>query len=250
MTGAPASFFRFDALKAPGDMRPLDVPSIPLSSAQSGSGNRGWAFATWIQIAPPPAGEARNSSILLARFSSSASVMDTELWLIPLDTPQQFRVVVKQQPGPRSAGRKAPSVEGVIKLPSLRWHHIAVSQTQPYIKLIKPPRLSFFLDGQLAFEAVSERAPFPLCLRSSSTQQRTLSLLRRAGYGDAAAAFCARVVRRGLHGRPCAPAALRRAPPLHARRRTARPGPEHADAPPLPLSDASRGRFTRGPGAF
>ena len=157
MTGAPAAFFRFDALRSAGDMRPLDVPSIPLSSPQSGSGNRGWAFATWLQIAPPPAGEARASSILLARLTSAQSAMDTEIWLYPLDTPQLFRIVVKLQPGQRGGGRKAPFVEGNIKLPSLRWHHLAVSQTQPYIKLIKPPRLSLFLDGQLVFEAVRKK---------------------------------------------------------------------------------------------
>ena len=155
LNGAPTSYFRFDALKSAGDMRPLDVPSIPLSSAQSGSGNRGWAFATWIQIAPPPAGEARTSSILLARFTSFQSVTDTEVWLYPQDTPQVFRVVVKLQPGQRNANRKVLSVEGNIKLPSLRWHHLAVSQTQPYMKLIKSSCLSFFLDGQLVFEAVS-----------------------------------------------------------------------------------------------
>jgi hypothetical protein len=158
MTGAPTAYFRFDAAKTGGDLRPLEVPNIPVPSPHSGSGNRGWAFATWVQVAPPAAGDARTSSILLARFTSVQAQTDTEVWLVPQDSPQLFRVSIKLPPGQGSAafrsGRKVPTAEGSIKLSSLRWHHIAVSQTQPYIKLIKPPRLSFFLDGQLAFEAV------------------------------------------------------------------------------------------------
>jgi hypothetical protein len=160
MSGGPTAYFRFQASKTAGDLRPLDVPNIPVPSQHSGSGNRGWAFATWLQISPPAFGEDRTSSILIARFTSIQAQTDTEIFLVPSDqVPQVYRVVIRLQHGSGSAafrsGRKVPSVEGSITLSSLRWHHIAVSQTQPYIKLIKPPRLTFYLDGQWAFDAVS-----------------------------------------------------------------------------------------------
>lgn len=169
----PLSYFVLDTALAPGDAHPIDVPVLPLQPLPS-SGNRhrgGWAFSCWIQMAPaavPALAEtsrhARPNASLLARLTCGPLGAEAELWLQPTEVPQQFKIsvrVVAASTGAFLTGKRASVAEGLVRLSTLRWHHIAVSQSLPAAMTFKSPRVAVFVDGRPAWEQDLPCPPLP-----------------------------------------------------------------------------------------
>jgi hypothetical protein len=159
----PLTYFVFETSIAPGDPHPISIPNIPVPAADVGTGARGWSFACWLRIssvstpsAPEHSRSVRQTASLLAKFSTSGGNSDVELWLSPTDTPKMCRLALKSTAasgtGTFRSGRRSNTIEVTVKLASMKWHHIAVSQTQPYITVVKASKACIYVDGRLVLD--------------------------------------------------------------------------------------------------
>ena len=180
----PAFFFSLDASSAEGGGgassataaggSALECATLPLPLGGRYGAGRGWAFACWLQLSPrggggaaaPPSAGASPAGFQLARFVSVApGGYDVVVRLAPTESPAVYTLSVRVQlPGGvgfRGSSKRTSSVSAAVRLPMLRWHHIALSQTAPQMSIMRSPRCSVYVNGAPALDCDLPCPPLP-----------------------------------------------------------------------------------------
>lgn len=175
----PDAFFSFKCEKAGPGAIGMDIPMLPQPIANTAA-KKGWGFALWVRPTSPatfntpssgstPAQQAREA--VLVKLSSSYSGTETELYMRIGESRRVAAVIglrtinsggVARALVAASVRRAGSQVEVQTSgLDAGRWHHLAVSQTQPLIGIMKTPQLSIFLNGRKLIEQDNTCPPLP-----------------------------------------------------------------------------------------
>ncbi len=173
VTPGPTAFFELDSSAVPAEsaVAPIEVPVIPTPTSPERAG-RGWSFAAWLKLHPAvhatpsdASGKtARPRGWQIAHFVSPGGGGEVEVWLAPTDSPQEYRLAVRCQlaasAGVFRGGKRAAIVEGGVRLSSAAsaWHHVAVTQSVPFMALVTTSKVALYVDGRPAADG-----DVPLC---------------------------------------------------------------------------------------